>query len=571
MNPEKNLDEILDRYITSARQEDVESHCDQVFERLQAKAETRAANPRPARSLRRWQWPAVAAIAAAIAIAVLVPTRIVQSAPAILEDGSGKRNVQYGELVRASGDMSAMLSMTNGPRVEMRSESELTLERADDGGVRIHLNKGGVIVDAGAQQTGNVYVMTKDMMASVMEAVFLVKAEEAGSRVAAIGGEVRVQQGTTETKLRSGGQVSTNPKMEWLQVKEELTWSREAVAHVALLQQGAARIPVSQTPKEEQLAFELATIRPAAPARIPAGANLRGGGGGNRANCRPEAQLDPRRFNVREVSLYELIAIAHGRCADLTQALSGGARLSGGPDWIRTDKWDIEALIAQGSVDPLPAGFMGAAGELLDGRSPKVQRMIQTLVEDRFKLALRREMKEMPVYVLTVAPGGTKFQGNDVPVRLDRDGKPLPGPVFIGAGQLPPGTDVATAIQTGQVKPLTPAEGAEVYRINFAARCNGQACRSVMFSNQFMAIPASVFAGFLGRPVLDRTGIEGKVSFSIDWPRPDAPYAPGQLPQQPSFQEIAKALEAVGLQLKEDPNGLVETFVIERAEKPSEN
>ena len=39
----------------------------------------------------------------------------------------------------------------------------------------------------------------------------------------------------------------------------------------------------------------------------------------------------------------------------------------------------------------------------------------------------------------------------------------------------------------------------------------------------------------------------------------------------PSVQELSKALEAVGLQLKEDPKGQVEFFVIERAEKPKEN
>src|SRR5437762_12432440 len=78
---------------------------------------------------------------------------------------------------------------------------------------------------------GNLYVQTKDMVASVSGAVSLVKAEEQGSRVAAIGGEVLVQQGTTEKRLRPGEQVTTNPKMESLPVKGEVAWSREAVAH----------------------------------------------------------------------------------------------------------------------------------------------------------------------------------------------------------------------------------------------------------------------------------------------------------------------------------------------------
>src|SRR5207247_6757146 len=36
--------------------------------------------------------------------------------------------------------------------------------------------------------------------------------------------------------------------------------------------------------------------------------------------------------------------------------------------------------------------------------------MIQSLLVDRFKLALRRETKDLPVYVLTVARGGPKLQ-----------------------------------------------------------------------------------------------------------------------------------------------------------------
>jgi hypothetical protein len=102
-----------------------------------ATRERRLATP----ALRRWQWPVVAAVAAAIMLAVLIPTRVAESAPAVLEDATGKREIQYGELVRANGDMSAMLSITSGSRVEMRSESELTLERADDGHTRIRLKK----------------------------------------------------------------------------------------------------------------------------------------------------------------------------------------------------------------------------------------------------------------------------------------------------------------------------------------------------------------------------------------------------------------------------------------------
>jgi uncharacterized protein (TIGR03435 family) len=36
--------------------------------------------------------------------------------------------------------------------------------------------------------------------------------------------------------------------------------------------------------------------------------------------------------------------------------------------------------------------------------------MLRALLEDRFALKIRRETREMPVYLLTVAKGGFKLQ-----------------------------------------------------------------------------------------------------------------------------------------------------------------
>jgi uncharacterized protein (TIGR03435 family) len=91
-----------------------------------------------------------------------------------------------------------------------------------------------------------------------------------------------------------------------------------------------------------------------------------------------------------------------------------------------------------------------------------------------------------------------------------------------------------------------------------------------MATNQEITSVTRTLTGLVGRPVVDRTGIQEKVSFNLEWPR-TAPYVEGQLPPPPSFQDLAKAFEAVGLQLKEDPKGQVESLVIERAERPSEN
>src|SRR6185369_15674354 len=40
----------------------------------------------------------------------------------------------------------------------------------------------------------------------------------------------------------------------------------------------------------------------------------------------------------------------------------------------------------------------------------RARALLRRLLADRFRLEVRREVKEMPVYVLSVAPSGTKFK-----------------------------------------------------------------------------------------------------------------------------------------------------------------
>jgi uncharacterized protein (TIGR03435 family) len=266
---------------------------------------------------------------------------------------------------------------------------------------------------------------------------------------------------------------------------------------------------------------------------------------------------------MRNQSLFELVAYAYGSCFELIYDMMPFKRISGGPDWVRSDGWDIEALIPEGSVDPLPATpFGGAILELVSNRSPKVQRMLQTLLEERFKVVVRSEKKEMPVYVLSVLPGGPKFQGKEQ----------ITGFWLKGMGM----TDAPG-------RGITVAEGAQVSMRNDRGSClgadgrpgprgrGGPICTSAIFANQFMDEVATHLSEtqFAGRPVINRTDIQERVSFRFDLP--EVAFVRGRLPQPFSFKELARGLATVGLDLKEDPKGLVEVLVIERAEKPSEN
>jgi uncharacterized protein (TIGR03435 family) len=77
--------------------------------------------------------------------------------------------------------------------------------------------------------------------------------------------------------------------------------------------------------------------------------------------------------------------------------------VSGGPGWIRTDRFDVTAK----------APISGTLTE------KQLQPMLQALLVDRFKLRLHKSSQQMPGYALVVAKGGPK-----VKAAADRDEHP---------------------------------------------------------------------------------------------------------------------------------------------------
>src|SRR5438132_5231604 len=102
---------------------------------------------------------------------------------------------------------------------------------------------------------------------------------------------------------RPGEQVATNPLMESHPVSEEIAWSRNAEAHLALLQQSAAApTPIApQNPTTAREAFEVASIRQRT--SMPAG----GRGGPPGGGCLGFPQVDHNRFVATGASVYSLI------------------------------------------------------------------------------------------------------------------------------------------------------------------------------------------------------------------------------------------------------------------------
>ena len=155
--------------------------------------------------------------------------------------------IEAGSVIRSNSAVGLVLALEDGSQVEVHAQSELKLESAADG-IRVRLNEGSILVTAAKQGAGHLYVQTRDAMVSVVGTVFLVNAEQAGTTVAVVEGEVHVQQGTELKKLHPGEQFATNPASHLKPIAEQISWSRSATEYVALLQQAPGIAPPTTQP-----------------------------------------------------------------------------------------------------------------------------------------------------------------------------------------------------------------------------------------------------------------------------------------------------------------------------------
>ena len=190
---------------------------------------------------------------------------------------------------------------------------------------------------------------------------------------------------------------------------------------------------------------------------------------------------------MRNVSLKTLLGVAY----DIQTS-----RIAG-PDWIDSDRFDIAAKAPEGVADK------------------QLMPLLQSLLKERFLLAVHRETKEMPTYDMVAAKGGVKIRAYDP--------------------EHPPATPKSTG---------------------WAAALGG---------NGTMPEIADTLARVVGRPVIDRTGMEGTFFYYLN-------YAP--LTPQPADDEadlgppdiFTAVQEQLGLKLesKREP---VEILMVDHAER----
>jgi uncharacterized protein (TIGR03435 family) len=269
----------------------------------------------------------------------------------------------------------------------------------------------------------------------------------------------------------------------------------------------------------DNLTFEVASVKhtppPGPDARVFYGPPL--GGPGTR---------DPGQITWASATLRNILMTAYGVQTLLITA----------PDWLVTERYDIIAKV--------PAGATTA----------QVNVMWQNLLKERFGMALHREPKELPLYELTVAKGGSKLKETDDP-------------------NIEPATASLRAAKGGALE--LNGSGA-IFSI--VPTANGATAR--MFAK---ALPSSEIAirlaNSLRRPVIDKTGLTGKYDFTLEFTLDTTGLA---LP--PGFStaadnnatdpgsDLASAVEKqLGLKLT-STKGKLDVVVVDRAEKvPTEN
>jgi len=147
---------------------------------------------------------------------------------------SSGAKLQQGEKVRTAKDGHAVVRLGDGSLIEMKDRSELYLTKSGNG-TTIHLDRGSIVVEAAKQKNGKLFVESGDSYVSVTGTVFSVNNGTKGSRVSVIEGEVNLNHAGSDRVIRAGEQVTTNPAIAIIPVKDEVSWSRNATKYATVL------------------------------------------------------------------------------------------------------------------------------------------------------------------------------------------------------------------------------------------------------------------------------------------------------------------------------------------------
>jgi uncharacterized protein (TIGR03435 family) len=240
-------------------------------------------------------------------------------------------------------------------------------------------------------------------------------------------------------------------------------------------------------PKPE---FEVASVKPS---------NL----AGLLANQVPSLNVEPGRdIHFQNIQLRDLIMLAYGV----------SIRQISAPLWMFDPAGERNESPRFDIIAKVPA----------DAKKEQIPLMLQQLLEDRFHLAFHREKKEMSVFVLGPAKGGTKLNAS------------------AAADQREPGC--SRSMRT-QPELMIIAD-----------------CRHVTMSDLAQQLAALAPGYFREGPILDKTGISGAYDFHIEWIRVE------EANTGAGGDTIFAAVERFGLKLEKSKEP-VDMFVVDHCDQ----
>lgn len=209
------------------------------------------------------------------------------------------------------------------------------------------------------------------------------------------------------------------------------------------------------------------------------------------------------------------------------------AQIVGGPAWVRTTRYDINAVAAGAP----PADQM--------------RLMVRHLLAERFGLKVRTEPREIEVYALVLARSDGRLGPKLTKATIDCEARAaaikrgdVPAPPPLGSGSLP------ARLECGMLM----TRSGTLQRIVIS----GQPIAGVI-------TPISLVAG---RPVVDRTGLTDKYEIELEFAPTTGPMPVGAADASPAASIFTAVQEQLGLKLEPRKESM-DVLVIEDVHPPT--
>jgi uncharacterized protein (TIGR03435 family) len=242
------------------------------------------------------------------------------------------------------------------------------------------------------------------------------------------------------------------------------------------------------------------------------------------------------RFSAINAPLRELIAFAYG-----VPNARANLQIVGGPAWVDSERFNVEAVAPGGTI---PQGQAGP--------------MLREVLVDRFKLQVHQESREVPVYHLVMDRADNRLGSRLRPSTIDCAARRAAR----ARGTPPPAQPGPAA----EAPPRPPADPATIRPTCGLRQAPGRLAGDAVPMSQLV----EALAPMAGRIIVDRTGLGGYFDIDLEWsvdaraPRPND--APEVVVDRDAPGLFTAVREQLGLRI-ENARGPVDVVVIDAIER----